>query len=140
MKTLVIMLGLILSLHHAQAMGGKGKGHERGEHFKKELGLSDEQLAKVKELRKGKKEELKEQRQKMKAAKEEFRNAMKNPKAAEDDLKAKFEAFQSARDSFQRARFAMMLQMRSILNPEQLEKFAKLKEERWGKGKGKRRE
>ncbi len=52
---------------------------------------------------------------------------MKDPKSSKSDLTAKFEAFQKLRDAHQRKKFAMMLEMREILNPDQIAKFRELR-------------
>src|SRR5690606_17542289 len=104
----------------------KGKHHLMAERFSKELNLSDEQLDKIKEIRKANRAQLKEHRNKFKTAKNAFREAMKDPKSGNEELKKKFEDYQSARSAFHKARFDMMLSMRSVLGPDQLEKFQTL--------------
>ena len=133
MKIITLVLSMMLMSSGAFSSEQKEKKHERGEFLKKELGLTDEQLAKVKEIRKSSRSEMKDNKAQFKALKKEFKEAMKNPNSSTDELTAKFEAFQKARDDFQRKRFATMLKMREILNPDQLAKFHEMKQKHKGK-------
>lgn len=138
MKMITLVLSMMLMSGGAFAKEKKEKKHERGEFLKKELGLSDEQLAKVKEIRQASRPEIKENKTQFRQLKTEFKEAMKNPASSAEELTAKFEAFQKARDEFQRKRFAMMLKMREIMTPEQLTKFHEMKQKhkgKWRKGK-----
>jgi Spy/CpxP family protein refolding chaperone len=139
MKLTTLLLTLCLSSSAAFAFGGKGDHHQRAEKFRQQLNLSDEQSAKVQEIRSAHKPGVREARQKFKASKEDFKSAMKRPESTQEELKAKFDAFQASRDEFQRKRFAMMLEMRAVLNPEQREKFAEMKKEWKKKRRGERR-
>lgn len=114
------------------------KKFQRGDFLKKELNLTDEQLERVKEIRKADRDELRKNRKEFKTLKKEFREAMNNSQSSTEELTAKFEAFQKARDEFQRMRFKKMMKMREILSPEQLKKFRELhkkKRGKWGKKK-----
>jgi periplasmic protein CpxP/Spy len=133
MKIIIFTLSLLLTCS-TFAAGDQSK-FERGEFLKNELGLSDEQLEKVKEIRKSGRDEMKADRSEFKKLKNDFHAAMKNSNASKEELTTKFEAFQKARDEFQRNRFQMMLKMREILSPEQLEKFRAMKKENRGKRK-----
>lgn len=142
MKIITLFLSMMLVSNVAFSAETKEKKHERGEFLKKELGLSDEQLAKFKEIRKSSKDGMKENKAQFKQLKSEFKEAMKNPNSSQEELTAKFEAFQKARDDFQRKRFATMLKMREILNPDQLAKFHEMKKKhkgKWGKNKSSKR-
>lgn len=135
MKWMNYFLAFALSSTVAMAAGAKPKDHQKAEYLKKELNLTDDQLKKVQEIRKGKKEDMKAAREQFKATKKAFKEAMDNPNSTKEELTAKFEAFQKLRDEFQRKRFAMMLEMRSILNPEQMAKFREMKKKHKGKHK-----
>jgi Spy/CpxP family protein refolding chaperone len=128
MKYLTLMLTMLLASNLTFAMGGKGDHQKRAERFQKELNLTDEQLAKVTEIRK-KHHGDKDTKTNFKEIKKSFRDAMKDPKSSTADLTAKFEAFQKLREEHQRKKFAMMLEMREVLNPEQIEKFREMKKE-----------
>ena len=131
-----VFLALLLATSPVFAMGGKNKDQTRKEQFKKELNLTDEQVAKFHAL-KEKKGEVRQMKAKFKESKKAFKTAMADPKLSEDELKVKFEDFMKQRDEFQRKRFAHMLEMRAILNPEQIVKFNEMKSKWKGKRKGK---
>lgn len=133
MKIITLVLSMMLMSNVAFSAEEKEKKHERGEILKKELGLSDEQLAKVKEIRKSSKSEIQENKKQFRQLKTDFKEAMKNPNSSQEELTAKFEAFQKSRDEFQRKRFAMMLKMREVMTPEQLAKFHEMKQKHKGK-------
>ncbi|MFP5386957.1 MAG: Spy/CpxP family protein refolding chaperone [Bacteriovoracia bacterium] len=139
MKLFTLILSLILVTGFAHASKEKSKEHKRGEFLKKELGLTDEQLSKVREIRKKGKGSIKEARKNFMSEKKAFHEALANPDASREELTKKFDSFQKARDEFQRNRFALMLEMRSILEPNQLQKFKELRKSRKEKWKNKRR-
>lgn len=112
---------------------------KKGEFLKKELGLSDEQLSKVKAIKKELRPALRESKKKMLALKNEFKDAMQDSSVSSDTLTQKFETLQDAKEDFQRRRFQVMLRMREILSPEQLSKFHEVRKKyraRWHKNKG----
>lgn len=112
---------------------------EKGEYLKKELGLTDEQYAKVKAFKEANQKELGAIRENLNALRKDFKDAMKNTASTTEELKQKFDKFQKVRDEYQRARFNKMLNMRGILTPEQLEKFSKAMEKNKGKWDKKRK-
>ncbi len=117
---------------------GAASGKERGERvgkLKEELNLSDEQLKKVRELREQRKENIEKSKGRVQELKKSFNEGMASEKSSKDDLTQRFEAFQKAKADFQRERFSMMMEMRSILNPEQLKKFIEMRKNRKGGGK-----
>lgn len=113
--------------------------HERGEFLKKELGLTDEQYAKVKSFKEADRKELETIRKNFKELKKSFNETMKKTSSTNEELKQKFDEFQKARDQYQRARFEKMLKMRGVLTPEQLEKFSKAMDKHKSK-RGKKRD
>lgn len=127
MKWLTLTLTLLLASNMTFAMGGKGDRQKRAERLKTELNLSDEQMAKVTEIRKNHWKGHEENKKNLKKEKEAFRAAMKNPNATNEELAAKFEELQKHRSEHQRKQVTMLLEMRSILNPEQRAKFAEMK-------------
>lgn len=139
MKLYTLILSLILVTGMAHASRNENKDHKRGEFLKKELGLSDEQLSKVRDIRQKSKSSVKEARKNFHSQKKAFHEAMENPEASREELLKKFDSFQKARDEFQRNRFTVMLEMRSILDPDQRQKFNELKKNRKGKWKHKRK-
>ena len=137
MKWISLLLALQLLPTISYAMGGKGDHQKRAEHLQKELNLTNEQLEKVTAIRKKHQDERKSKNE-FKDAKKAFRDAMKDPKASKADLTIKFEEFQKIRDTHQRTKFARMLEMREILNPDQIEKFQAMKKEHKKKRRNKK--
>jgi periplasmic protein CpxP/Spy len=111
----------------------KGEGPGRG--FKEALNglnLTDEQKAKIKELRKGGKEAHKETRESLREGRKALEEAMKGD-AKKEDILAKYDALQTLRNKMGRARFEMMLAVREILTPEQRQKFRGFMEKHHGR-------
>ena len=124
MKNLSLIMALMLVTTVAFAGASKKKdGESRGEKIRKELNLSDEQLAKMKEIRKKKKVMQKEARAKVKAAREAFHASVGNPQSTNDELKGKFEELQAAQAAHHRSGFETMLEIRAILDETQRAKF-----------------
>ena len=125
MKNLSLFMALMLvtSVAFAGASNKKGGEEKRGERMRKELDLSSEQLAKMKEIRKKKKLTQKEARAKVKAAREAFHASVGNPQTTNDELKAKFEELQAAQAAHHRSGFETMLEIRAILDETQRAKF-----------------
>lgn len=126
MKLMTFFLVLFISFSSFADKESKGE-KVKGEFFKKELNLSDEQLSKVKEIRKGCKEDILASKKNYLELKKSFKEAKKNPKATNEELTAKFEAYQKARDEFQRKRFDAMLKMREVLTPEQMNRLEEVR-------------
>lgn len=132
MKALMLVICLLMTTSlFAEASEGKWK--KRREEFEKALNLSPEQIEKLKANKKENREELKTLKTQFKESKNAFKEAMQNPQVSQDELKSKFEAYVSSRDKFQRKRFELMLQKRSILTPEQIAKFKEMKKDFKGK-------
>ncbi len=141
MKMITMMLALFISF---SSFAGKDSKDEKakGEFLKKELNLSDEQLSKVMELKKNAHDEMKASKEQYQKLRADFKEAMKDSKATNLDLTTKYEAVAKAREDFQAKRFQMMLKMREVLTPAQMEKFQdirkKFKDKFYGKGKKKK--
>ena len=138
-KTFALMTALMLVTGLAHARGGKKfSDGERGEKFRKELGLSEEQVKQMKALKDKNHDSGKELRQKAKAAKEDLHKAMGNPSATNEELQAKFDTAEQAKNAAHRQRFAHMLEVRKILTEEQRAKFHAKRKEWKEKHKGRR--
>lgn len=126
MKMITMMLALLISF---SSFAGKDMKDEKqkGEFLKKELNLSDEQLSKVMEIKKGAREDMHASKKQLHELKKSFKEAMKDSKASNEDLSSKFDAYQKARDEYQRKRFNVMLKMREVLTPAQMEKFQEIR-------------
>ena len=131
------LLTLTLALTTSLAFGREKDKQKKGERLK-EMNLSEEQLKKVSDFRKSKKENLEKSRELVKQLKKSFQEAKENENTSNEVLTQRFEALQKARNDLQRERFNGMIEMRSMLTPEQRKKFKELQKERKANGeKGK---
>lgn len=96
--------------------------------LKEKLGLSDDQVAKLKEVFKNQRESTKPIREKMRADMQELQNKRK-AKASDADLKTTLDALAADRQDMQVARQKLQDQIREILTPEQQAKFVLDKKE-----------
>lgn len=119
-----LLLALSLTLFAINTAHAKGD-RKRGKVFK-ELGLSSEQMDKVKSLRKEDKGSGKEIRKSIKEKREQIKKAFASS-ASDSDLRALHEDIKKLRLQKDDARFEKMLKIRSILTPEQRVKFQELK-------------
>jgi Spy/CpxP family protein refolding chaperone len=142
MKQFALFLSLMLMSSGAFAKKNKGENGEgkRGEKIRAELGLSDEQLEKMKAIREKRKTSQEAHREKMRAARDEFQAAMKNPKASKNELVNKFEALEKLQAQGKRDKFEMMLEIRSLLDEKQIAKFQEKRGEWRKKWKDKRKD
>ncbi len=123
----------LLSLAGAQAgfaKGYRGGPHGHHKHWLKELNLTPEQKAQMKEIRAKYKENLQKLRIEKKDARIMLRAALKTS-ASESKLKQMFADLQKKKQTFAKARFEKILAIRSILTPEQRQKFNGLKGKGW---------
>jgi Spy/CpxP family protein refolding chaperone len=107
--------------------------------FEKELALTPDQSAKVKAIREKYMAQGKSKREAMKAAKEDLKTAMQSDKKGPEvqkELQAKFQKVQALKQEASAQWFAMALEIREVLTPEQVKKFHELRKEHKG-GKGK---
>ena len=138
MKNLILFTAFLLVAAPSFAGGKKGGHHEMGEKMRKELGLSDEQLAQMKEIRQERKSSMKELKTKSKEARQAFQDALANPKTSKEELREKYQTLRTARQASRDARFETMLEVRSILKEEQIVKFQQMKA-KWKDKKGHRK-
>lgn len=97
--------------------------------LKAELGLTDEQVAKIKSEFRAQKGPLKEHAQHVKAARANLRHAIQSG-APEAELRSDAAALGSAEGDFAVVRAALFTRIRPILTPEQLAKFQELQDNR----------
>ena len=135
----------------AQGGGGGPRAGGKGAHrmmspekLKDNLGLSDEQLAKLEAARKAHAEAVKPLREQMKAGMEKLRGQVKN-KAADADIQATMDELSQGRKSMQQAREKFQEDLKSFLNPTQrakmlLHAMKAMRQGQWqgkgGKGRG----
>jgi periplasmic protein CpxP/Spy len=110
-------------LHSSLAHAKRGERGMRGE--MKELGLSDEQRAKIKEIRKGGREEGKKLRSELKEVREKLRNAAQSD-SSKADLLSLFSKVQEKQQAMARHGFSKAMEIREVLTPDQRKKAGKL--------------
>lgn len=138
MKNLVLALSLLLAAQNSFAGPGKKDGHhQKGEQLRKELGLSEEQLVKIKEIRRERKSSIQEKRQAAKIANQAFRAALANSQSSKDEIAEKYRAMSQARQAIRDARFETMLEVRNVLNEQQRTKFHAMRDKWKGHSKSK---
>jgi len=97
--------------------------------IKAELGLSNEQVAKIKTEFRAQKGALKEQAQRVKAARTNLRQAIQSG-APESELRSDAAALGSAEGDLAVVRAELFARIKPILTPEQLAKFQELQASR----------
>jgi Spy/CpxP family protein refolding chaperone len=134
----ILLTTLFFSLLSAPSLAkDKREGkRESAQKMKAELNLTDEQLEKIKEIRKSSKGIHKEMKEQIKAARKDLQESLGNPKVSASELQAKFHKLESLKTEISRKRFETMLSIRSHLNETQIAKFHELgKGHKNGRGK-----
>lgn len=109
------------------AMADEKDDVKKGEYLKKELNLSDDQLTKVKAIKKELKPEIRETKKAIANLRKDFSESLKDPKISSDELKKKFDQLQESKSELHQKMFNFMLKMREVLTPEQMSKFHEVK-------------
>ncbi len=126
--TITILTLTSVNLHAA------GKGKVNG--IMKQLDLSQEQRASLKEVRKTySRAQIKENKKQIKTKREELKNAMLN-NGSDGQLKSLHQEIQNLKNSISNLRFEKLMKVRSILTSEQRIKFHKLRSEKRKNRKG----
>jgi Spy/CpxP family protein refolding chaperone len=120
----------LLNAHDADKDGGKdagkeehgGWGKERGEHMKKELGLTDEQAEKFKAARKAQMETMKPLMEKQKLDIDSLR-VLVDKKASDKDLSAAIEGIKADHKAIEEQQKKHREAMAALLTPMQQAKF-----------------
>ena len=117
---------------------GKRDHEMSAEKLKEKLGLSDEQVGKLKDARKAHEEAVKPLREQMKKGMEKLRDQVKN-KAADGDIQATLDELAQGRKSMQGAQEKFQADLKSILSPTQRAKMllGAMRRMRQGEWKGK---
>jgi Spy/CpxP family protein refolding chaperone len=110
-----------------------------GGKMKSKLGLTDEQVSKIKEARKARQDAVKPLRQQLKEDIAKLRGQIKD-KAADSQIQATLEHMKQARKSIQSANEAFGAKMESTLNPTQRAKMLLGMMRRARQGRSKKRE
>lgn len=119
------------------------KGERKGKKFGmfKDLNLSEEQVAQLKEYR-SKDKAKREQKKALKASMEESRNKIKQgflTGVSDDKLISLHKEVSEKRAQLEEMRFSKMITMKNILNEEQRKKFIEHKEQRRKKFKNRKK-
>lgn len=122
-----------LALPAAEALARKREGGQRGG-MMKELNLTAEQKQKMQELRSGDREKMQNKRKEMQAARDALDAAMKG-NASEKEIWGKFDDLQKVQAKFAKERFEKVMEIRSLLTPEQRAKFRGSMGKGMGEGK-----
>jgi len=128
MKNLIMYLIIGLLITPSAFARKRGKGGEDGgrQRIFKELGLNDNQKAKMKEIRSSRKAKMKQLKENKKNAREAFKSALGSG-SSDSNLKSLHKEMLSAHNNFKTYRFETMLQTRSLLDDNQKKKFHELK-------------
>lgn len=136
MKKWICLLTLLISTS-TFAMGDKGP-HEKGtpkkhlQKMAKELGLSNEQIDKLKALKKESFKETRSLRKEVKQAKSEFDAIIESEEKGDSfktKAKAAFSKLEVAKSKMMQMRFNESLELREILTAEQLKKFNQMRKD-----------
>jgi Spy/CpxP family protein refolding chaperone len=137
-KIAIALVTFLAAQGHSYARGiGKGKG-EFAHKMKEELNLNDEQLEKIREVRKSNRGQMKELRNEVKKAKTAFHDALANPQSSSSEIKSKHQAFLQAKNNMSNHMIDNMLAVRSQLDEKQIVRFNELKKNRMSQWKSKR--
>ena len=126
LSTLILASFLFMPLAYAgPGFGGKGGGLGRLHKLSEELGLTDEQKQKLKDIRQQETEASKAKREVLKTARKALGDALTAQDSTPAQLTALNEKLAQAKLDVMRAQFSKLLEMRAVLTPEQLSKLPK---------------
>ncbi|MGZ3592804.1 MAG: Spy/CpxP family protein refolding chaperone [Syntrophales bacterium] len=129
-KTLLIIVVLVVSVAVAATayalQPGEGPGSHKEFGFKKYLGLSDEQLAKMKELRNNFRNDTRDLRYNLAIKRLEMRKLFTDPKTDDATLLAKQKEISKLRQQLSDKKAAKKIAWRNILTPEQIAKLDRM--------------
>ena len=92
------------------------------------LELTSEQVTKLEELRKSKREERQTLREQIRKARAELRELMRNPQAEEKEADAIIEKISDLEAARLKSSFRNIREMRTVLTPEQVEKLENIRD------------
>ena len=125
-------LALVASAYAAPSDDKPGYDKKFG--FKKYLNLSDEQLAKMKELRNRFRNETRDLRYGLAIKRLEMRKLFTDPKTDDATLLAKQKEISKLRQQLSDKRAQMKIEWRKILTPEQIAKLDRMPHKRHARG------
>ena len=107
----------------------RGIAEERRPNLLRELGLSREQLQEIRRMNQARRPLMEEATRKLREANRALDIAIYADSLNESDVAARLRDFQLAQSEVAKLRFQGELELRKILNPEQLNKFRALREQ-----------
>ena len=102
--------------------------------FKKYLGLSDQQLAKMKELRNSFRNDTRDLRYSLAIKRLEMRKLFTDPKTDDATLITKHKEISKLREQLSDKKAQMKIEWRKILTPEQIAKLDRMPHKRYARG------
>lgn len=120
----------------AQRQGREGRGRRGGGELER-LNLSSEQRQDIEDIRNQYQEETQGLRQEMREAKQQLQQLMSS-NASDGDLRSQHDRVTDLHQEMAQTRFEQMLEIRSVLTPEQREQWAGQMQERRQGGRGER--
>ena len=137
-KAFIIIVVLVASVAVVASAYALQPDERPGSHkkfgFKKYLGLSDEQLAKMKELRNNFRNDTRDLRYNLAIKRLEMRKLFTDPKTDDATLLAKQKEISKLRQQLSDKRAAKKIAWRKILTPEQIAKLDRIPDRRHAKG------
>ena len=133
-KTFIVIAVLIVSAAVVASAYAFQPDKKPGSHkefcFKKHLGLSDQQLAKMKELRNRFHADTRDLRYNLEIKRIEMRKLFTDPKTDDETLLAKQKEISELRQQLSDKKAQMKVEWRKILTPEQIAKLDKMPHKR----------
>ena len=132
-KVKLIFIGLIIALTSVaisaqQLTEGNGNGQPaRQNRLAKELDLSQDQMVKIRQIRKRTARNLRQARQNFQVAKRELDEAIYADTVSEEDLRIKLNRVSDAQAEITKTQALREYAVRKVLNPDQLKRFRKLR-------------
>jgi Spy/CpxP family protein refolding chaperone len=127
---LPLLLVILVSFSaNAECGGNKGWQWWENEPIEKELGLSQDQLAKTKEISTKFDSMLEEAGKNYNEKKTAYRDAKSNPDASKGDVIKAFDSMWDSKYKMMRIKLDRDLDMKGVLTPEQVTKLSEIKKE-----------
>lgn len=121
-----------LQLAQMKPHSGRGQSWDRAS-FMERLNLTDAQKQRIEALRNDHNNKIQPIKNQLKTKEDELRSLMSN-NASNDQLKSKHNEIQSLRQQMGNLHFENMLEIRSVLTPEQRSQFVQMMDYRGGIG------
>ena len=137
-KASIIIIAVLVSLALAASVyaapSGDKPGYDKKLGFKKYLNLSDEQLAKMKDLRNRFRNETRDLRYGLAIKRLEMRKLFTDPKTDDATLLAKQKEISKLRQQLSEKKAQMKSEWRKILTPEQIAKLDRMPHKKHARG------